>query len=95
LLAGCFAYAQMTPEARVSGLILLKADRILDIKAGHYIEAAGILIERDRIKEIGRAAEIAAHRTKDVPVLDLASVTLLPGLVDCHTHLMAVLRVTS
>ena len=44
LLAGCFLHAQTAPEARSPGRILLKADRILDIKTNHYIEAAGVLI---------------------------------------------------
>src|SRR5579862_8098567 len=89
LLAGCFVHAQTAPEARSSSRILLKADRVLDIKTNHYIEAAGVLIEGDRIKEVGRAAAIAAHTSQDVTVLDLGSTTILPGLVDCHTHLMA------
>jgi imidazolonepropionase-like amidohydrolase len=88
LLAGAFVHPQTAPRTRSSS-ILLKASRILDVKTGHYLEEAGILIEGDRIKEVGRAAEVAAHATKDVPVLDLGSTTLLPGLVDCHTHLMA------
>src|SRR5215469_7444985 len=88
LLAGSFVHPQTAPRTRSCSRILLKASRILDIKAGHYLEEAGILIEGDRIKEVGRAAEVAAHATKDVPVLDLGSTTLLPGLVDCHTHLM-------
>lgn len=89
LLVGSSVYAQTAPEGRSSGRILLKADRILDIKTNHYIEAAGVLIEGDRIKEVGRAAAIAAHTSQDVVVLDLGSVTVLPGLIDCHTHLMA------
>jgi len=84
-----FVHAQTPPETQSSGRILLKASRILDVKTGHYIEAAGILIEGDRIKVVGQAADLAAHATKDVPVLDLGSATVLPGLVDCHTHLMA------
>ncbi len=89
LLVGCSVYAQTAPEGRSSGRILLKVDRILDIKTNHYIEAAGILIEGDRIKEVGRAEAIAAHTPQGVAVLDLGSATVLPGLIDCHTHLMA------
>lgn len=89
LLAGCFVRAQTALATRSSSRILLKASRILNIKAGHYMQEAGILVEGDRIKEVGRAADVAAHATTDVPVLDLGSTTVLPGLVDCHTHLMA------
>jgi imidazolonepropionase-like amidohydrolase len=47
------------------------------------------LIEGDRIKEVGRAVDVASHAPKDVVVLDLGPATILPGLIDCHTHLMA------
>jgi hypothetical protein len=67
LLAGSFVHPQTAPRTRSSSRILLKASRILDIKAGHYLEEAGILIEGDRIKEVGRAAEVAAHATRDDP----------------------------
>lgn len=86
LLTTCVVYGQTTRESGSSNRILLKAARLLDIKTGHYIEAAGILVEGDQIKEVGRAD---AHPSKDTSVLDLGSATVLPGLVDCHTHLMA------
>jgi imidazolonepropionase-like amidohydrolase len=62
---------------------------MLDVISGHYIESGGILIEGDRIKEVGRAADIESHTPKDTTVIDLGHATVLPGLVDCHTHLMA------
>lgn len=50
---------------------------------------AGIWIEGDRIKEIGRAPDIQSHVPKNAQVIDLGRATVLPGLIDCHTHLMA------
>lgn len=89
LLAGCIIHGQTVRETGSSNRILIKASRLLDIKTGHYIEAVGILVEGDQIKEVGRAADIAAHERKETEVLDLSSATVLPGLVDCLTHLMA------
>lgn len=62
---------------------------MLDVRAGRYIENGAVLIEGDRIKEAGPAADIERHLLRDTKVIDLGSLTLLPGLVDCHTHLMA------
>lgn len=62
---------------------------MLDVRAGRYVENAGILIDEDRIKEIGPVADVQTHAPKGATVIDLGSATLLPGLVDCHTHLMA------
>lgn len=89
LLAGCVVHGQTARETGSSNHILVKAGRVLDTKTGHYIEAVGILIEGDQIKEVGRAGDIAGHAPKDTAVVDLGSATVLAGLLDCHTHLMA------
>ena len=89
LLVGCLANAQSKPEAKPPTITLLKAARVLDVGAGHYIKDAAILIEGDRIKEVGPAIDIDAQAPKDAVVIDLGGATVLPGLVDCHTHLMA------
>lgn len=86
---GVIAYAQTAPPAESSGRIFLKAGRILDITAGRYIEAGGILIERDRIKRIARSTDIPSDVLQGAAIVDLGSATVLPGLIDCHTHLMA------
>ncbi|HEV2183077.1 MAG TPA: amidohydrolase family protein [Candidatus Acidoferrales bacterium] len=62
---------------------------MLDVTKGSYINNAGIWIEGDRIKEIGRAPDIQSHVPKNAQVIDLGRATVLPGLIDCHTHLMA------
>ena len=85
----CLVNAQSSPTSKPLSVTLLKAGRVLDVISGHYIESGGILIEGDRIKEVGRAADIESHVPKDATVIDLGHATVLPGLVDCHTHLMA------
>jgi imidazolonepropionase-like amidohydrolase len=85
----CLVNAQSSPPSKPLGVTLLKAGRVLDVTSGNYIESGGILIEGDRIKEVGRAADIESHAPKGATVIDLGHATVLPGLVDCHTHLMA------
>jgi imidazolonepropionase-like amidohydrolase len=67
-------------------LRLLKAARVLDVKTGQYLEDQGILIEGERIKEVGPFTSVQEH-ARDAKVVDLGSATALPGLIDCHTHL--------
>ena len=62
---------------------------MLDVRKGSYVENAAIWIEGERIKEVGSAAEIQAHAPKNVKIIDLGLATVLPGLIDCHTHIMA------
>jgi imidazolonepropionase-like amidohydrolase len=88
-LNACIANAQSKPDSQASAAALLKAGRVLDVKTGRYVENAGILIDGDRIKEVGPIASVQKHTPKGASVIDLGSATALPGLIDCHTHLMA------
>lgn len=85
---GCVVTAQPKPDSKPS-TTLLKAERILDVGTGRYLESAAILIDGDRIKEVGPARDVEAHAPRGTAVIDFGSATVLPGLADCHTHLMA------
>jgi imidazolonepropionase-like amidohydrolase len=87
-LSSAWTYAQ-TPSAPAAEAIFVKADRVLDVRSGHYIEQAGILIEAGLLREVGRAADVHPHVPASAKILDLQNSTVLPGLIDCHTHLMA------
>lgn len=89
LLNVSMANAQTKPDSQASAVALLKAGRVLDVKTGRYVENVGILIDGDRIKEVGAVSDVQKHAPKGGSVIDLGSATVLPGLIDCHTHLMA------
>jgi imidazolonepropionase-like amidohydrolase len=69
--------------------IVVKAGKLLDVRKGSYVENAAIWIEGDRIKEAGRFADIQPHAPKDAKLIDLGHFTVMPSLIDCHTHIMA------
>ena len=83
------ALAQSNPSAQAPASTLVKAARLLDVRKGSYLENAAIWIEGERIKEVGSAAEIQSHAPKTANIINLGRATLLPGLIDCHTHIMA------
>lgn len=91
LLALCPAvvFAQSTAQALPPVSVVVKAAKLLDVRKGIYVENAAVWIEGDRIKEVGSASDIQAHAGKSTKMIDLGRATLLPGLADCHTHLMA------
>lgn len=62
--------------------VLLRADRMLDVDSGEITSPATLLIVDDRIQAVN-----PGRPPTDVEVLDLGDVTLLPGLMDMHTHL--------
>jgi len=69
--------------------LLVKAGALVDVRHGRVLANHAILIEGDRIKEVGPADVLLARAPKETPVLDLGRLTVLPGLVDVHVHLTA------
>jgi imidazolonepropionase-like amidohydrolase len=65
-----------------AGSVLVRAARIIDGRGGAPLTGAALLIRGDRIERVGPAAELRADR-----VIDLGTATILPGLIDLHTHL--------
>jgi len=61
------------------------AGRLFDATSDSVRENVVIAIEEDRIKSIGSAADIKIP--PGAKVIDLSQATVLPGLIDCHTHL--------
>jgi len=66
---------------------LVRAGRMLDPRTGQVLSPAAVLIENGKIKEVGSPTQVQAH-APGVKTIDLGSSTLLPGLIDSHTHLL-------
>jgi imidazolonepropionase-like amidohydrolase len=67
---------------------LVKSARLLDPRTGNVLSPAGVLIEAGKIKEVGAPSQVQADAPAGVKTIDLGSATLLPGLIDSHTHLL-------
>jgi imidazolonepropionase-like amidohydrolase len=67
---------------------LVKAGRLLDPRTGEVIAPAAVLVENGKIKEVGTPSRVQADAPGGVKTIDLGSATLLPGLIDSHTHLL-------
>jgi imidazolonepropionase-like amidohydrolase len=63
---------------------VVRPHRLLDVDTGELITGAAIRAEDGRIVAVGARGDIS---TADAEVLDLPTATVLPGLIDCHTHL--------
>jgi imidazolonepropionase-like amidohydrolase len=68
--------------------ILVKAARLLDPKTGNVLSPAAVLIENGKIKEVGAPVLLLGHLPPGAKTIDLGGATLLPGLIDAHTHLL-------
>jgi imidazolonepropionase-like amidohydrolase len=77
--------AQANNEAPTPHQIALRAARLIDGKGGPPLTNAVVLVQGDRISAVGSNLSVPSG----TEVIDLGGATLLPGLIDCHTHLTA------
>jgi imidazolonepropionase-like amidohydrolase len=75
------ASAQQTPVPEV--VTAIKAGRLIDVENGRVLTKQIILLRGKKIVAVGADLQIPAGAR----VLDLSTKTVLPGLIDCHTHL--------
>jgi imidazolonepropionase-like amidohydrolase len=85
LLGFSTAQTQVSPQSKPAAAhaIVLHAARLLDIKSGRIVKPGEVLVEGERIVEVGSAVKHPAG----AEVIDLGDRTLLPGLIDVHVHL--------
>src|ERR1043166_8494471 len=77
--------AAPTPAQSAVPVTLIKAGRLLDPRTGNALSPAAVLIEGDKIKQVGSSSQISVPA--GAKLIDLGAATLLPGLIDGHTHL--------
>jgi imidazolonepropionase-like amidohydrolase len=65
------------------GVTVIRAGKFIDVDAGRTLSNQTIIIRNGKIESIGENVAIPARAT----VIDLSKMTVLPGLIDCHTHL--------
>jgi imidazolonepropionase-like amidohydrolase len=80
-----FAATQLAAQSP-SPRTLVKAGRLLDPRTGNVLSPAAVLIEKGKIKEVGAPSKV--QTPLGAKVVDLGNATLLPGLIDSHTHLL-------
>ena len=69
---------------------LLTAARLVDGLGGPVRERAAVLLEDNKISQIGTEETISAPEGASVQEIDFGERTILPGLVDCHVHLVGI-----
>lgn len=75
----CCALVSLAPAQ----LIAVRAGKLVDPDSGTVLSDQIILIRDTKIEKVGKGIDIPA----DATVVDLSRMTVLPGLIDCHTHL--------
>src|SRR5713226_515844 len=73
----------LASQAQQSPVTVIRAGRLIDVDAGRALSNQTIVIRNGKIESIGENLAIPAGAT----IIDLSKMTVLPGLIDCHTHL--------
>jgi imidazolonepropionase-like amidohydrolase len=63
--------------------VVIHAGRVLDVKSGKTLIGQTIVIQGDKIASVGADTQVPAGAT----VIELPNATVLPGLIDAHTHI--------
>jgi len=88
------AAATLAAQAPAPQQVLIKAGRLIDGRSQQVQTNVGILIDGERVKAVGPLAQIQGQAA-NARVIDLSQMTVLPGLIDAHTHLLLQGDVTS
>ncbi len=62
---------------------IIKAGKLIDVETGTVLLNQMILVRNDSIIQVANKINIP----KDATIIDLSKSTVLPGLIDCHTHI--------
>ncbi|WP_109487878.1 metal-dependent hydrolase family protein [Occallatibacter savannae] len=83
-----FAASTSSPaqqDAKSGKRTLIRAGHLLDVKTGKLSDAQTIVVVGESIQSIGATASVSQQPGDEV--IDLGGATVLPGLMDVHTHL--------
>jgi imidazolonepropionase-like amidohydrolase len=80
----------VTAQPAAAPILVVRAARVLDVVSGQMLRNATVVVTGDTITAVNPSAPPAGART-----IDLGDMTLLPGLIDLHTHLAGEINATS
>ena len=87
LLGTAFLTHAQESKSAASADVAILAGKILDVRTGNYASDQIIWVQGGKIKAVGNASAINKQLPAGTKTIDLSKLTILPGFIDCHTHL--------
>jgi imidazolonepropionase-like amidohydrolase len=86
----CLAFGSLMVVAQetktpATSRTLVRAGHLLDVKTGKLLDAQTMVVSGDKISSVGATVSVKAQPGDTV--IDLGSMTVMPGLIDVHTHI--------
>ena len=86
ILTNARIYTMRWDEPDTNGILSSKAPN----KEGWRPDANAVVIQNSKIKFVGQTTKALSYKGESTQIIDLAGATVLPGLVDSHTHIFGV-----
>ena len=80
IVSVCFLNAQAPPQTAAAAITAIRAGRLLDPEAGRILTNQVIVVEGNRIRDVGPGVAIPPNAR----VIDLSGMTVMPGLVEAQ-----------
>ena len=84
LLLSSFSINAQPPQPANLPVTVIRAGRLFDSENGTFLPARDIIVKGNLVESVGENLPVPAGAT----VIDLRKYTVLPGLIDAHTHLL-------